>query len=185
MNNQNSVIERVLVSEKEIADTVSRLADEINKVYENSQKALLVICILKGSVVFFSDLIRKIKVPLAIDFMQVSSYGSNTVSCGNVNLRLDLQTKDLSEYNLLVIEDILDSGNTLSCILKYLSAKGAQDVKLCTLLDKPDRRKVPVDVDFSGVIIPDEFVVGYGLDYDENYRELPYIGVLKPEVYQN
>lgn len=183
-NSMCTDVERILVSEEEIKRTVNRLADEINAYYEGSEKPLMMVGILKGSVVFMTDLMRRITHPMTIDFMQASSYGSSTVSCGNVNLRLDLKCHDLENYDLLVVEDILDSGNTLSCIMKYLKAKGAGDIKLCTLLDKPDRRKVDIKVDFSGIVIPDEFVIGYGLDYNELYRNLPYIGVLKPSVYK-
>ena len=182
-NTKRQDIQRVLITEQELQATVERLAGEIDRHYANSKKPLMMVGILKGSVVFMTDLMRRIKHPLMIDFMQASSYGSSTVSCGNVNLRLDLKCQDLQNYDLLVVEDILDSGNTLSCIMKYLKAKGADDVRLCTLLDKPDRRKVDVTVDFRGIEIPDEFVIGYGLDYNELYRNLPYIGVLDPSVY--
>lgn len=178
-------ISRVLISEEQLQQTVRRIAQEINAAYAGSNKPLLMVGILKGSVVFMADLMRHITVPMSIDFMQASSYGSNTVSCGNVNLRLDLKCTNLQDFDVLVVEDILDSGNTLSCILKYLKSKGAQSVRLCTLLNKPERRKVDVPIDFEGISIPDEFVVGYGLDYNEQYRQLPFIGVLDPAVYSN
>ena len=178
-------ISRVLISEEQLQQTVQRIAQEINDTYADAKKPLLMVGILKGSVVFMADLMRYITVPMSIDFMQASSYGSNTVSCGNVNLRLDLQCTNLQAFNVLVVEDILDSGNTLSCILKYLKSKGAQSVRLCTLLNKPDRRKVDVPIDFAGISFPDEFVVGYGLDYNEQYRQLPFIGILDPRVYNN
>lgn len=178
-------ISRVLISEEQLQQTVQRIAQEINDTYADAKKPLLMVGILKGSVVFMADLMRYITVPMSIDFMQASSYGSNTVSCGNVNLRLDLQCTNLQAFNVLVVEDILDSGNTLSCILKYLKSKGAQSVRLCTLLNKPDRRKVDVPIDFEGISIPDEFVVGYGLDYNEQYRQLPFIGILDPRVYNS
>ncbi len=177
-------VEKILISEEEIQSAVERIGAEINETYKDSKKTLLLVGILKGSVVFMADLMKHIDRPTAIDFMQASSYGTSTVSCGQVNLRLDLKTADLENYDVLVIEDILDSGRTLSCIMSYLSARGAKSVKLCTLLNKPERRQVEIDVDFNGFNVPDEFVVGYGLDYDEKYRNMPYIGVLKPSVYE-
>ena len=184
MSNTYDFIERVLVTEEEIKAKVHEIGTQINDTYKNSDKKLLLICILKGSIVFTSDLMREITVPMEVDFMQASAYGSSTVSCGEVNLRLDLKKQDLDGYNVLVVEDILDSGKTLSCIMQYLQSKGANDVKLCTLLDKPERRVVDVKLDFAGIQIPDEFVVGYGLDYDEQFRNLPFVGILKREVYE-
>lgn len=177
-------IAKVLVSEEEIKSAVARLAKEIDETYKNSDKTLLVVGILKGSIVFMADLIRSITAPMTIDFMQVSSYGSGTVS-GDIDFRLDLKYDDLSKYDVLVVEDILDTGNTLSYLLENLQNRGANSVKLCVLLNKPERRIKPIDIDFEGIVIPDEFVVGYGLDFNEKYRSLPYIGVLKPEVYAN
>jgi len=129
------------------------------------------------------DLMKKLTIPVEIDFMRVSSYGGETVSSGHVNIILDLMREDLAKCDLIVIEDIIDSGRTLSYLIDYLKLKGARSVKTCTLLDKPSRRVVDFTPDYTGKIIPDEFVVGYGLDYDEKFRALPYIGVLKPEVY--
>lgn len=184
----NPDVEKVLFTEQEIQQAVRRIAAEITKdfsTYSNSGKKLMLVGILKGSVVFMADLMREIDLPLTIDFMKASSYGSGTKSSGMVNVSLDLKYDNLSDYNVVVIEDILDTGNTLSFLLGYIKDKGAADVKLCALLDKPSRRTCDIDVDYCGMQIPDEFVVGYGLDYDEKYRNLPYIGVLKPEIYSD
>lgn len=179
----NNAIKSVLLTEKQLDEIVTRLAGEIEAHYSAPGKNLLMICVLKGSLIFTADLMRKINLPMKVDFMQASSYGSGTVSCGNVKIRLDLKEKDLSQYDILVVEDILDSGNTLSFLLNYLKERAVRSVKLCVLLNKPERRKIPIEVDFEGAKIADEFVVGYGLDYNEQYRNLPYVGILKPEVY--
>ena len=179
----NKDIEKILVSEEELAKTVSRLAKEIDRDYAGEDKNLVLVCILKGSVVFMGDLMKKLAVPLEIDCMKVSSYGMGTQSTGSIHIYLDLMRPDLSVCDLLIIEDIIDSGNTLSYLVDYLKIKGARSVRTCTLLDKPSRRKVEFTPDYVGLEIPDEFVVGYGLDYAEKYRALPYIGILKPEVY--
>ena len=176
-------VEKVLVSEEELDRLTTRIAAEIDADYGRPDKHLVLVCILKGSLMFMSDLMKKIKTPLEIDCMRVSSYGSGTVSSGSVNIILDLVRPDINECDLLVIEDIIDSGNTLSYLVKYLAGKGARSVRTCTLLDKPSRRKVEFTPDYIGLEIPDEFVIGYGLDYDEKYRALPYVGVLKPSVY--
>ncbi len=177
-------IARILITEEEIEKTVSRLADEINRDYRGEDKKLVLLCILKGSIVFMGDLMKKICVPVEIDCMKVSSYGSGTRSTGNVKIVLDIDRPDISNCDFLIVEDIIDSGNTLSYLTGYLLHKGARSVKTCTLLDKPSRRTVKFEPDYKGIEIPDEFVVGYGLDYDERYRALPYIGILKAEVYQ-
>ena len=179
----NNSVERILVSEEEIDNIVTRLAREIDRDYSGDDKNLVLVCILKGSVVFMGDLMKKLTVPLEIDCMKVSSYGAGTQTSGMIHIYLDLIRPDLSECDLLIIEDIIDSGNTLSYLVSYLLNKGARSVKTCTLLDKPSRRKVDFKADYVGVEIPDEFVVGYGLDYAEKLRALPYVGVLKPEVY--
>ena len=179
----NSSVERILVSEEEIDKIVTRLAGEIDRDYAGEDKNLVLVCILKGSVVFMGDLMKKLTVPLEIDCMKVSSYGAGTQTSGMIHIYLDLIRPDLSECDLLIIEDIIDSGNTLSYLVRYLLNKGARSVKTCTLLDKPSRRKVDFTPDYVGAEIPDEFVVGYGLDYAEKFRALPYVGVLKPEVY--
>ena len=176
-------IDRILISEEEIDAIVTRIAKEIDRDYASADKRLVLLCILKGSIVFMGDLMKKITVPLEIDCMKVSSYGNGTASSGNVNIRLDVTRHDISDCDFLIVEDIIDSGNTLSYLTVYLKNKGAKSVKTCTLLDKPSRRKVDFTPDYVGTEIPDEFVVGYGLDYAEKYRALPFVGILKPEVY--
>jgi len=176
-------IEKILVSEEDLEATVTRIAAEIDRDYGESDKKLVLVCILKGSLVFMGDLMKKIKVPVEIDCMKVSSYGAGTESTGSIHITLDLIRPDLADCDLLIIEDIIDSGVTLSHLTKYLTLKGAKSVRTCTLLDKPSRRKVDFTPDYQGMVIPDEFVVGYGLDYAENYRALPFVGILKPEVY--
>ena len=174
-------VETVLFTEEQLAARVEELAEQINRDYAGEE--VLLVSVLRGSFVFMADLVRKLKLKCMVDFMSVSSYGSGTTSSGQVKV-----TKDLSEsiegVNLLVVEDILDSGRTLSYLLKLLEARKPKSIRLCTLLDKPDRRVVDVKVDYTGFTIPDAFIVGYGLDYDEKYRNLPYIGILKPEVYE-
>ena len=179
----NKDVKEVLVSEEELDKITSRLAAEIDRDYSGSDKRLLLVCILKGSLVFMGDLMKKLTIPVEIDCMKVSSYGAGTVTTGSINIYLDLIRPDINECDILIIEDIIDSGTTLSYLTKYLLNKGAKSVKTCTLLDKPSRRKVDYTPDYCGLEIPDEFVVGYGLDYAEKYRALPYVGILKPEIY--
>ena len=179
-------IERVLISEEEIDAIVTRLAGEIDRDYAGENKHLLLLCILKGSVVFMGDLMKKITVPVEIDFMKASSYGNGTVSSGNINIILDLKRKDIETCDILIVEDIIDSGNTLNFLIDHLKRKGAKSVKTVTLLDKPSRRAPHLksfNPDYHGAIIDDLFVVGFGLDYNEKYRALPYVGILKPEIY--
>lgn len=178
-------IESILVSEQQIDQITTRIAEQINRDYANSQKKLVLICILKGSLMFSSDLMKKINLPLELEFMKVSSYGSKTVSSGVINIHLDIKRDDMDDVNLIIIEDIIDSGKTLSHLVRYLSERGAYSVKTCTLLDKPDRRTVDFTPDYVGMTIPDKFVVGYGLDYNEQYRNLPFVGILKPSVWGN
>ena len=172
----------VLITEEEIDCASSEIAAQIDRDYKDSKRILL-LAILKGSVVFMGDLMKKITHSVEIDFMKVSSYGSGTVSSGRIKILLDLHRTDLSECDIIIVEDIIDSGRTLSYLVDYLKLGGAKSVKTCTLLDKPSRREVYFVPDYRGFEIEDKFVVGYGLDYDERYRALPYIGVLKPEVY--
>lgn len=179
----NKDIAKILVSEQEIDEITTRIAKEIDRDYSSGDKRLILVCILKGSIVFMGDLMKKITVPVEIDCMKASSYGAGTVTTGTVNIHLDLIRPDLDKCDLLIIEDIIDSGITLSYLTKYLKGKGARSVRTCTLLDKPSRRKVDFKPDYFGICIPDEFVVGYGLDFDEKYRALPYVGVLRPEIY--
>ena len=183
MYNINDDIDYVMIDQAELDTMVSRIADQIDGDYPDPEKKLLLLCILKGSVVFMGDLMKKIKRPVEVDFMRVSSYHGSTVSSGTVNIILDLARKDISTLDIIVIEDIIDSGNTMAYLTKYLRLKGARSVKVASLLDKPSRRQVEFVPDYVGKVIDDKFVVGYGLDYDEKYRALPYIGVLKPAVY--
>ena len=174
-------IERVLFSEEQLRQRVAELAAMIEKDYEG--KEIMLIGVLRGSFVFMADLCRAIDLPCTLDFMSVSSYGKGTKSLGQVQITKDL-SEDITGAHVIVIEDILDSGNTLSYLLKMLQNRNPASIRLCTLLDKPERREKQVEVHYSGFTIPDAFVVGYGLDYAEKYRNLPYIGILKPEVYE-
>ncbi|EOQ36162.1 hypoxanthine phosphoribosyltransferase [Butyricicoccus pullicaecorum DSM 23266] len=173
-------IQEVLFSEQQLADKVAELGARISADYED--KNPLVVSVLKGSYVFMADLTRKITIPCNVDFMAVSSYGAGTKTTGEVQIIKDIGSK-IDGRHLIIVEDILDSGVTLSFLMKILKARGAASIRLCTLLSKPERRKVDVPVDYLGFEIPDAFVVGYGLDYAEKYRNLPYIGILKPSVY--
>ena len=173
-------LKSVLITQQETAEIVSRIASEINRDFVNTP--VMAIVILKGSMFFASDLLKQLDMPVTIDFMKVSSYANSTFSSGSVNLLLDTAA-DLTGMNVIIIEDIIDSGNTLSKIKNLLSKRNANCVKICTLLDKPDRRVVDITPDYCGKVIPNEFVVGYGLDYAENYRNLPYIGILDESVY--
>lgn len=174
------VIKQVLVSEEEIAKKVEELAKKITEDYKG--KDLLLVGILKGSVIFMSALAQKIEFPVQMDFMAVSSYGKSSTSTGEVRINKDLDFS-VEDRNLLIIEDIIDTGYTLGYLIDNLKKRGAKSIKVCTLLDKPDRRKVDINVDYLGFVIPDEFIVGYGLDYAEQYRNLPYVAALKEEVY--
>lgn len=173
-------IEKILYSEKDIENIVNTIAKQIEKDYND--KDFIMVGLLKGSVAFMVDLMRKVNLDFSIDFIVASSYGSGTVSSGRVNIQKDI-SQSVEGKDILIVEDIIDSGNTLDFITKYLKAKKAKLVKLCTLFNKPDRRVADIHIDYAGAVIPDEFIVGYGLDYDEKYRNLPYVGVLKPSVY--
>lgn len=175
-----SDIQEVLYSEEQISQKVKELGERLTKDYEGRNP--LVICVLKGAFIFMSDLVKEIKVPLEIDFMAVSSYGQSTVSSGVVRILKDLDTS-VEGRDVLIVEDIIDSGLTLSYLIDVLNHRNAKSVTVCTLFDKPARRKVDLSPDYKGYTLPDEFVVGYGLDYAEKYRNLPFIGILKPEVY--
>ncbi len=166
----------VLIPEEDIEKRVRELADEISRDYAGEE--VLLICILKGSVFYTCELAKRLSVPVKLDFMSVSSYGSGTVSSGRVKIIKDLDDS-IEGKNVIVVEDIIDSGRTLAHLLAVLNVRAPKSIKLCTLLDKPDRREVPVKVDYVGFTIPDAFVVGYGLDYDQKYRNLPYVGVLE------
>lgn len=174
-------IERVLLSKEEIEKIIKKLADSINSDFANEEIVLVII--LKGSIVFATDLMRELNMPVSIDFMQASSYGSGVKSSKVVTLKMDLKT-DIAGKNVILVEDIVDSGNTLSNLKQMLLQRNPKSLKICTLLDKPDRREVEMQPDYVGAIIPDEFVVGYGLDYAEHYRNLPYVGILSRTVYE-
>ena len=173
-------LERCLLSSEQIAAKVAELGGRISRDYKD--KNLIVIGILKGAIVFLSDLIRQIKIPLYLDFIAVSSYGSSTESSGVVRILKDLD-KSIEHRDVLIVEDIVDSGLTIKYLMENLEARSPNSVKVCTLLDKPARRKTQVLIHYNGFIIPDEFAVGYGLDYNDKYRNLPGIYVLKKEIY--
>ena len=176
-------IKEILLTEEEIQDIVKRIAGQINEEYKG--KNLLLVCVLKGSVCFMSDLMKAITIPCKIDFMSAKSYyGASTDTAGVVNITKDI-IYDISDYDILVIEDIFDSGKTLEKLMKVLEARNPRSVACCSLLDKPERRdpNVKLKLKYTGKAVPDAFVVGYGLDYDEFYRNLPFAGILKPEVY--
>lgn len=174
-------IKKVLVTEEELYEITKKLGEKITKDYEG--KKLLMVGVLKGSIYFLTDLSRHIDLPCQLDFIQASSYGSGTVSSGNIKITKDI-AEDLSEFDVLLVEDILDTGNTLKHIYDMLIKRNPQSIAVITLLDKPSRRIADISADYVGVDVPNEFVVGYGLDYDQYYRNLPYIGVLKEEVYE-
>ena len=169
---------KVLLPEDEIAVRIQELGERISADYAGRQVHL--ICVLKGGSFFMCELAKRITVPVSLDFMSVSSYGGDTKSCGVVRIVKDLD-ESLKDKDVIVVEDIVDSGRTLSYLLEVLKGRGPKSLRLCTLLDKPDRRVVNVNVDYTGFQIPDEFVVGYGLDYDQKYRKLPYIGIVEFE----
>ncbi len=174
-------VEKVLISEEEIKQKVKEIGKQISEDYKDSD-SLMLVTVLKGAVVFLADLMREISVSHEIDFMVISSYAKGSKSSGVVKIVKDLDIP-LEGKDLLVIEDILDSGLTLSYIKEILQGRNPKSIRIATLMDKPDRRKVDIKADYTGFTIPDDFVIGYGLDYAERYRNLPYIGVLKPEVY--
>ena len=178
--NQNNDIEKILYSEEEIQAKVRELGQQLTEEYQD--KFPLAIGVLKGAMPFMADLIKRVDTYLEIDFMDVSSYGNSTVSSGEVKIIKDLDTS-VEGRDILIIEDIIDSGLTLSYLVDLFRYRKAKSIKIVTLLDKPTGRKADIKADYVGFIVPDEFVVGYGLDYTQKYRNLPYIGVLKPEVY--
>ena len=181
MQGMDQDIDHILVSEEQLRQKVAELGAQISRDYEGCD--LLMVSILKGGAVFMADLMRTVTIPCAIDFMVVSSYGgANTESTGLGKIVKDLDA-DLSGKDVLIVEDILDTGITLSNLLPMLRLSNPNSVRLCTILSKPSRRKADIEPDYLGFEVPDEFVVGYGLDFDEKYRNLPYVGVLKPEIY--
>lgn len=167
---------RVMLTEKQVDDRIQAIGEQISRDYVGKQVHL--VCVLKGGSFFMCELAKRITVPVSLDFMSVSSYGSDTKSSGVVKIVKDLD-ESIQDKDVLVVEDIVDSGRTLSYLLEMLRDRGPRSLRLCTLLDKPDRRVINVNVDYTGFEIPDEFVVGYGLDYDQRYRNLPYIGVVE------
>ena len=167
---------RVLLSEEEVDKRIQEIGAQISKDYAGKQVHL--VCVLKGGCPFMCELAKRITVPVSYDFMAVSSYGSDTKSSGVVKIVKDLD-ESLKDKDVIVVEDIIDSGRTLSYLMEMLRDRGPKSLRLCTLLDKPERRVIEVNVDYTGFAIPDEFVVGYGLDYDQKYRNLPYIGIVK------
>ncbi len=174
---ENNMAETIttLISEEEIDRRIQELADQISKDYEG--KELTVVGILKGACLFMCELVKRISCPVYIDFMQAASYGSATESSGTVNIKKDLDDS-IEDKHVIIVEDIVDSGRTLEFLGRFLRSKGAASIRYCTLLDKPERRVVDLEVDYTGFEIPDKFVVGYGMDYAQKYRNLPYIGVI-------
>ncbi|MGN0342415.1 MAG: hypoxanthine phosphoribosyltransferase [Roseburia sp.] len=166
---------QVLLSEEELDQRIAQIGEQISAEYAGESVHL--ICILKGSIFFTCELAKRITVPVTIDFMCVSSYGASTVSSGKIQIKKDLD-ESIEGKNVIVIEDIIDTGRTLKYLLEDLTKRNPKTLRLCTLLDKPDRRVTDVKTDYTGFVIPDEFVVGYGLDYDQRYRNLPYVGIL-------
>ncbi|WP_129045356.1 hypoxanthine phosphoribosyltransferase [Companilactobacillus metriopterae] len=177
----NNDIKEILVTPEQILETNKKLGAQLSKDYEG--KNPLFVCILRGAAMFMMDLIKNVDISLEYDFMDVSSYGGeNTVSTGEVKIIKDLDTS-IKGRDVVIVEDIIDTGITLDSLLDLLNARQAKSIKIVSFLDKPDRRVKSIKVDYTGIQIPDEFVVGYGMDYDEKYRNLPYVGILKPEVY--
>lgn len=170
----------ILIEEKTLSEKVIEMGRRISEDYRD--KNLLMVSVLKGSVVFMADLMRSIDIPVRVDFMSVSSYGGGVKTSGVVKIIKDLDIP-IEGYDLLIVEDILDSGMTLSYLKDILNNRNPKSIRIATLLDKPERRKVDIAADYVGFVIPDKFVVGYGLDYDEKYRNLPFVGILKPSVY--
>lgn len=181
-------ITSILLTPEQIKETVARVAAQIDRDYTPSdgqprKRKLIVVAVMKGSVFFYVDLVRAITVPVELDFVKVSSYYAGTSSSGQLKIHLDLKRDDYENIDVLLVEDIVDSGRTLKALTENLRGRGAASVRTVTLLDKPSRREVEFTADYIGAEVPDEFVVGYGLDYDERYRDLPYVGVLDPHVY--
>ena len=173
-------MKEILFNEKQIDEIITKLASKINKDYENCEDIPILICVLKGAAPFMHDLIKKLNFPMKLDYIQLSSY-NGTSSTGVIHLKKDV-SENITNKRVIILEDIIDTGRTLKYLKELLEHRGA-NVKIVTLLDKPEGRIVEIKPDYSGFTIPNEFVVGFGLDYEENYRNLPYVGVLKPEVY--
>ena len=179
VNMKNDML-KTLITKEELEATVARLGREITRDYQG--KTPMMVAVLKGAFIFMADLVRQVDIPCTLDFMCVSSYGKGMSTSGQVKIIKDLDTT-IEGKDVIIVEDILDSGVTLSYLMDLLRARKPASIRLCTLLDKPERRVKPVELHYCGFTIPDAFVVGYGLDYAEHYRNLPYIGILKPEVY--
>jgi hypoxanthine phosphoribosyltransferase len=173
-------VSEVLISHQQIRERTEELGRQITEDYRG--KNPLLICILKGGLMFLADLMREVDLPLEIDFIAVSSYGDSTESSGVVRILMDLE-RNIQGRHILIVEDIIDTGRTLSYIIENLLTRGPASIKVCTLLDKPARRELEIPIDYVGFTIPDRFVIGYGLDYGEIYRNLPFVGILKPELY--
>ena len=174
-------LEKILLSKEEISKIVARLGREITECYKDSEKELVVIGLLRGSFIFMADLVREIKCPLVTDFMTISSYGNKTVSSGDVKVVMDLD-ESITGRDVLMVEDIIDTGNTFGEVVRLLKSRNPASLRICTLLNKPCRRKVEVEIDFCGINIPDEFVCGYGLDFAQKYRNVPYVGIYEGPV---
>ncbi len=177
---EDQKITKVLISEEEVRETVARLGADITAHYLGITKELMVIGLLRGSFIFMADLVRQIKIPLVVDFMTVSSYGDGTISSGDVKVVMDLDSS-IEGRDVLLVEDIVDTGRTFSKVIRMMHNRNPRTLKTCTFLNKPGARLVDIQLDFCGVDIPNEFAVGYGLDYAQGYRNLPYVGVLKPD----
>ncbi|MFO3665144.1 hypoxanthine phosphoribosyltransferase [Anaerococcus sp. ENR0831] len=182
ISDTNEIIEKVLIDEDSLNVRIKKLASQINDHYKD-EDTLIMVAILKGSVMFMAELAKHIKLDINLEFMAVSSYDSGTISSGNVKILKDLDT-DIKDKNVLLVEDIIDTGHTLLKLRNNLEKRDPKDIKIVTLLDKPERREVDIKPDWYGFKIPNEFVVGFGLDYDQKYRNLPYIGILKRSVYE-
>lgn len=178
-NSMLNDISDVFFSEEKLDEITSRIGKRISEDYAG--KKLMLICVLKGSIMFMSDLMKKITIPCSIDFLAAESYGSSTKSSGEVKITKDISS-DIRGYDIVIVEDILDSGRTLKKLIDFLKIKEPESVSVCTLLDKPSRRVVDVEAKYVGSLVEDQFVVGYGLDYNQKYRNLPFIGILKPEA---
>ena len=177
------IIKELLVTEEEIDQIVTRLGKEIDRDY--ADKNLVIVCVLKGSVMFTIDLSKKLNTVCEMEFVRTYSYGNGTESNGDVQMKIDFDRPDMAECDILIIEDIVDSGNTLKFLVDHIKSKGPRSVKTCAFLDKPSRRKVDIDPDYVGKEIPDKFVFGYGLDLFEQYRDLPYVAVVSPEYLES
>ena len=177
------IIKELLVTEEEIDQIVTRLGKEIDRDY--ADKNLVIVCVLKGSVMFTIDLSKKLNTVCEMEFVRTYSYGNGTESSGEVQMKIDFDRPDMADCDILIIEDIVDSGNTLKFLVDHIKSKGPRSVKTCAFLDKPSRRKVDIDPDYVGKEIPDKFVFGYGLDLFEKYRDLPYVAVVSPEYLES